>query len=418
MITKSENELLTRVEGDAPMGRLIRENYWIPFDLSENLVVGEGPTPVRLLGEDFVAFRAEDGRIGFFDELCPHRRASLLLARCEGNALRCIYHGWKLDVSGRVVEAPTQAVRPEAFAERVRVAHFPVHEAGGMAWVWLGGEPTPAFPDYPFAGEGIFSIPTMSSMPCNWLQGMEGALDSAHLTMLHQSWLAEAAKLRDDSLLDIALSETPAYETQTTAYGLRAAALRGADDGRTHVRVSEHYMPLVSVAPITPRPREGVLFAVAPVDDTHHTLFFGQYDDVPQKSQWETGGVRAGLEVDPRHFASMEGDRSNRWGQDRALQRSGHFSGFGKTLLEEDAAVQASMGPIVDRTKENLSSGDAAVVLERRLLLEAVEAFRRGERPRGSAHDTWSAALPNAREAVLEPGAHWGDLVAEDRLAS
>ena len=417
MITPDENELLTRVEGDAPMGRLIRENCWIPFDLSENLVPGEGATPVRLLGENYVAFRAEDGRVGFFDELCPHRRASLLLARCEGNGLRCIYHGWKLDVSGRVVEAPTQTVRTEAFLERVRVSHFPVHEAGGMVWVWLGGDPTPAFPDYPFAGDGIYSIPTMSAMPCNWLQGMEGALDSAHLTMLHQSWLAEAAKLRDESLLDVALSQTPSYETRETPYGLRAAALRPADDGRTHVRLSEHYLPLVSVAPITPRPREGVLFAVAPVDDHHHTLFFGQYDEVPQKSQWETGGVRAGLEVDPRNFASMEGDRASRWGQDRELQRAGHFSGFGKTLLEEDAAVQASMGPIVDRTRENLSSGDAAVVLERRLLLEAVASFERGELPRGSARGDCLAALPNAREAVLEPGVRWTELL-EERLAS
>ena len=125
MVTHAENDLMTRVEGDAPLGRLMRENYWVPFALSENLVAGDAPTPVRLFGENYVAFRAPDGRIGFLDELCPHRRASLVLARAEGDGLRCIYHGWKIDVSGCVVEAPTQVGRHEQFCAAVRVVHFP-----------------------------------------------------------------------------------------------------------------------------------------------------------------------------------------------------------------------------------------------------------------------------------------------------
>src|SRR5262245_1708810 len=120
---------MTRVEGDAPLGRLMRENYWIPFALSGNLVAGDAPTPVRLFGENFIAFRVEDGRVGFMDEYCPHRRASLALARVEGSGLRCIYHGWKMDVSGCVVETPTQVHRASQFAAAVTFAHFPVHEA-------------------------------------------------------------------------------------------------------------------------------------------------------------------------------------------------------------------------------------------------------------------------------------------------
>ncbi|TML64963.1 MAG: Rieske 2Fe-2S domain-containing protein [Actinobacteria bacterium] len=150
MITHEENERLTRVEGDAPMGRLMRENYWLPFALSSHLVHGDGPTPVRLLGKNYVAFRAEDGRVGFFDELCPHRRSSLVLARIEGNCVRCIYHGWKIDVSGCVVEAPTQLVRQEQFAANVDVEHFPVREAAGLACVWLGGRDAPPAPEFPW----------------------------------------------------------------------------------------------------------------------------------------------------------------------------------------------------------------------------------------------------------------------------
>jgi phthalate 4,5-dioxygenase len=192
MVTRAENELMTRVEGDAPLGRLMRENYWVPFALSENLVAGDPPTPVRLFGVNYVAFRAPDGRIGFLDELCPHRRASLLLARVEGDGLRCVYHGWKISAAGCVVECPTQTVRAEQFARSVPVEHFPVHETGGIAWVWLGGGERPPFPDLPFSDEhGLEMVMTISLVPANWLQGLEGGIDSVHGTILHRSFVEE-----------------------------------------------------------------------------------------------------------------------------------------------------------------------------------------------------------------------------------
>ena len=195
MVTHEENELLTRIDGNAPMGRLMRDHYWVPFALTSQLVAGAGPMPVRLFGENYVAFRAESGRIGFFDELCPHRRASLVLARAEGDCLRCIYHGWKLDVAGCVVEAPTQQVRPERFAASVPVVHFPVHESGGLAWVWLGGVHAPPFPELPFAAEDLHSFWCVSRVPCNWLQGVEGTIDSAHVGVLHHTWLSKSAEV-------------------------------------------------------------------------------------------------------------------------------------------------------------------------------------------------------------------------------
>ncbi len=413
MVTSAENELLTRVEGDAPMGRLMRENYWLAFALSSHLVAGDAPLPVRLLGENYIAFRAEDGRVGFLDELCPHRRASLALGRIEGNGVRCIYHGWKIDVSGCVVEAPTQVSRPEQFAANVRVRHFPVHEAGGLAWVWLGGADAPAFPDLPFAAETAgYSWMTSSRVPCNWLQGVEGTIDSAHVGVLHQTWHREAAKLAEHANLAIALDYAPRYETETTSYGMRAAALRRTADGSTYVRITEHLLPLVTVTPVgRAHPLDGSAFVISPVDDTHHLVFFGIFSNTPLVPPEETTGLSApGFSPHPYDFAGLEGDRENRWGQDRELMAAGHFTGFGRNLLEEDAAVQASMGPILDRTKENLSTGDVAVAHARRVLLDAVRTAGTGELPPGSARASAAVRLPNALEAIIDEGDRWEDI--------
>ncbi len=413
MVTHLENERMTRVEGGAPMGRLMRANYWLPFALSSHLVSGDGPLPIRLLGENYIAFRAEDGRVGFFDEHCPHRRASLLLGRIEGDGVRCIYHGWKIDVSGRVLECPTQTVRAEQFAARVPVRHSPVHESGGLAWVWLGEGNAPPFPDLPFAEENApYRWMTVSRMVCNWLQGLEGTIDSAHVGFLHQTWHRVTAEMTQHANLALALDQPPSYETEFTAYGMRAAALRRTIDGRTYVRVTEHLMPLVTVVSVgRSQPRDGAVFVISPVDDTHHLLFFGAFADTPLPApEDQPGFVAPGVIPDIHDFAGLRGDRTNRWGQDRELLASGHFTGFGRNLLEEDAAVQTSMGPIVDRTQEHLSSGDLAVAQLRRMLLEALDSSNGVTPPPGSALGRETVRLPNGSEAVLDEDRRWQDL--------
>jgi phenylpropionate dioxygenase-like ring-hydroxylating dioxygenase large terminal subunit len=404
---------MTRIEGDAPMGRLMRDNYWIPFALSAHLVHGDAPMPVRLFGENYVAFRAEDGRVGFLDELCPHRRSSLLLGRIEGNAVRCIYHGWKIDVSGCVVECPNQALRPERFAASVHVDHFPVHEAGGLAWVWLGGADAPPFPALPFAAEDLHRYWCVSRVPCNWLQGLEGSVDSVHAAMLHQSWIALSVDMAEHANLSYALAQAAAtYETESTPYGLRAAALRRTADGGTYVRVTEHMMPLVTITPVgSTEPRAGAVFVIAPVDDTHHLLFFGTVGPTPH-SAVPLDQIKmqdTGYAPDASDYAGLRGDRGNAWGQDRALMDAGHFTGFGRSLLEEDVVIQTSMGPILDRTKEHLSSSDVAVAHLRRMLLDAVAAFDAGTLPPGSALAPDGVRLPNASEMLVDAGQRWED---------
>jgi nitrite reductase/ring-hydroxylating ferredoxin subunit len=412
MVTRAENDLMTRVEGDAPLGRLMRENYWVPFALSENLVAAEAPTPVRLFGEDYVAFRAPDGRIGFLDELCPHRRSSLLLARIEGNGLRCIYHGWKIDVSGSVVEAPTQLARHEQFCAGVAVVHFPVHEEGGIAWVWLGGGEAPPFPDLPFNDEhGLAMVMTISHVPASWLQGLEGGMDSVHAPILHRSVIEATLRRKADSDtagVEATIAAPPLYETEKAPFGMRQASLRRAGDDRTYVRLGHYFFPFVVVVPNGYGSATHV-FCFAPVDDTHHLVFFGNYGKEPLSLR-EVSGALEGALPDPRNFASLRGDRSNRWGQDRELMENGHWSGFARSAIEEDTAVQVSMGPIVDRTKENLSSSDVAVAHTRRLILDTIAAYKAGRLPPGSVRTPEGVRIPQPFDAVLDAGESWREL--------
>ncbi len=416
MTTWAENELMARIEGDAPMGRLMREHYWVPFAQSAHLVHGDGPLPVRLFGENYAAFRAEHGQIGFLDELCPHRRASLLLGRIEGDGVRCIYHGWKIDASGRVVECPTQTVRAEQFAARVPVGHYPVQEAGGLAWVWLGGGEAPDFPVLPFADEDLYRHWVTAQVPCSWLQGLEGSIDSVHAGVLHQTWIAASLKFAEHSNLSFALAEAPTYETESTSYGLRAAALRKTSSGQKYVRITEHLLPLVTITSTGGNtPRTGAVFVISPVDDTHHVLFFGTVGPTPHSAVTldQIAMQDPAYVPDPLDYTGLRGAREQRWGQDRSLMTDGHFTGFGRSLLEEDAAVQTSMGPIVDRSKENLSSSDVAVAHLRRLLLEALATVEAGEIPPGSALRPGGVRLPNAREMLVDEGVSWEDAVLD-----
>jgi phthalate 4,5-dioxygenase len=189
MLTKEQNELLTRIEPGSVMGGMLRE-YWVPACRAAKLERGGAPERIRLFGENFVAFRVPDGELGFFAEGCPHRCASLALARVEPGGIRCIFHGWKFDVEGRCIDMPTAPPElREQTAAKVPVRRFPVREAGGIVWVYLGKQQTPPpFPDYEFTHLPDAQVyPMRALINCNWLQGLEALLDSAHVSYLHIS---------------------------------------------------------------------------------------------------------------------------------------------------------------------------------------------------------------------------------------
>jgi nitrite reductase/ring-hydroxylating ferredoxin subunit len=361
-MTPVDNDRLTRVTGDAPMARLLRDNYWIPFARSESLVAGDGPQRVRLLGHELVAYRAQDGTLGLMDEFCPHRRASLALAQVEGCNLRCLYHGWVLDNTGRVIDVPSVGERSPRYAAHVEIERRLVREGGGLIWAFLGqGEP-PELPPLPF-----MSVPAESrwwsrmTVHCNWLQGFEGALDSVHLNWLHQGW-AEPGKAQF-------LVDAPTYEIAETPYGLRTAAIRSAADPQSvHFRVAEFVAPFYAFSasrqPVIPT--DCSCFISVPIDDEHHMLFFGFWDEAGPLH--DISRFFAGL--DPDDLLKGDYTRENNWGQDREAMKNGHFSGFTASVLHEDLGVQASMGPIVDRSLENLCGTDLAIVRMRAYLLD------------------------------------------------
>jgi len=379
MMNSTDNELLTRIGPGTAMGAMLRE-YWVPACRSAKLVADGAPERIRLFGEAFVAFRATDGRVGFMQEACPHRCASLALARNEGNGLRCVFHGWKFSVEGHCVDAPTEPrAQRDRFAASVPVRSHPTHEAGGLVWVYMGAAATPPrFPAYEFTTlpEGHVQ-PFRGIIRTNWLQGLEALLDSAHVTFLHSANLGSDRgrtyfKAESDYMLN---DGAPVFEFDARPYGFREGAIREEGETRLYARVREVALPFFSFIPAAPKgPR--VVCCSIPIDDVTTAQWYIAYDaETPLREDFF--GVFGSWSGDPDHFNADMGGPENLWHQDRQAMAEGHWSGItGRGNAYEDFAVQESMGPIVDRSQEYLGTCDRVIYRARKLLLEAVRRHR------------------------------------------
>jgi len=405
MLSAVDNALLTRVEGSAPMGRMLRDCFWIPAVRAARLEQDGQPLRVRLFGENFVAFRATDGRVGFLDEACPHRRASLLLARNKDCALRCVFHGWKIDVSGKVVEVPNEPNHPEAFAARVKVNSYPVREVGGLIWVYLGGwDSPPKFPDLEFTRlppEQVLITSTI--IPCNWVQGVEATLDDGHVNLLHASYVAQLPPEH----MKLYLGPPPRYEIEMKPYGFEACAVRELEDGRTWAAMTQFAMPwycFVSSSGALNGSTARQVFFATPVDDTTLQQWAIFYD-----TSRPVDAVMAGVkDYDPDNFCPPLGDASNLWGRNNEAFEAGHCTGFVDNLLSEDTAVQLSMGPINDRSREHLCSADRSLATARRVLIQAAREYADGKLPAAAHPDVnWRDISVWTRE--IGPGEDWRD---------
>jgi phenylpropionate dioxygenase-like ring-hydroxylating dioxygenase large terminal subunit len=407
MLSYEHQELLTRVGPGMPMARMLRE-YWLPAARSASLAADGKPQRVRLFGENYVVFRAANGDIGFLDEACPHRGASLALARNEGNGLVCIYHGWKFDVAGRLLEAPCEAANPrqKEFMNSIVAGHYPVREAGGMVWVYLGARrQRPDFPMFEFnqLGEGHIKV-RRALLDYNWLQGLEAHLDAAHLAVLHSSTLGRfAGALDSDSGLALK-NLAPEMEMEMTHYGMREAAIRPMPDGTRYARMRHLILPFFTMVPSAPNsPCSGR--AIVPIDDEHTAEWYFIYRQDRPISETEIKAQWLGAADDDDNFAANLGDAGNMWHQDRAALKGGHWSGLTRCIPFEDFTVSSSMGVRMDRTKEKLGPSDMVLVHARKALLDALEAFQAD----GSL--AWQGGADFARlratTATLSPGEDW-----------
>jgi phthalate 4,5-dioxygenase oxygenase subunit len=398
MLSKRNSDLIARTDGEAPMGKLMRR-YWIPALLSEEIPESDAPpVRVRILGEELVAFRDTKGRIGLLAEHCSHRGTSLFYGRNENCGLSCIYHGWKYDVEGNVLETPAEPAR-STIKNKVQHPSYPTHEAAGVIWAYLGPiEKMPLFPNYGFVTAPLANVyVTKALLECNWLQGLEGECDSAHASFLHSRFDQYARKA------GIQVDESPEFETKNADFGVYMAAIRAVPESDLqYVRVTTFVMP-VSVW-IAVGHHE--IHMYVPIDDTHTWRYDLGYMGRPV----EEDDMSRRRHIGP-NYERYE-NLSNDYLQDRTMQRDRNFTGIerfipahapltldGKSdigsfkhylgsFLAQDACVTETMSydGLFDRTKERLGMSDIGVIAVRDYLLKTVKAFQQGLEPPHTIH--------------------------------
>ena len=383
MISAEENRLLTQTDPKTPCGELLRR-YWQPVALSEELTEGGAPLKVKILGEELVLFRDDEGRLGLIGLHCSHRGTDLSYGRIEDGGLRCLYHGWLYDVCGRVLEQPGE---PGGGAHRQEIRHpaYPCQESGGIILAYMGpGEP-PLLPNYEFlTAPGEYRTATKIFEACNYLQGNEGNIDPVHLSFLHQC-LDEAQFARrrtvpgsaatDNALLgeDIA----PTIDVEVTDYGLRIYTVRDAGRDKRYIRITNFIMPNLSVFGGT---TVGAGYAIhwhVPIDDTHHWKYIFAFSREKPLDEFIRTRSRAELTSDYR----MTRNASNRYQQDRESMMTQTFTGMGVNFQAHDAFATESQGPVQDRTAEHPVTSDKAIIAARKLLLNAMKTVQDGRDP-------------------------------------
>ena len=418
MLTKEQNELLCRVEGAAAMGQLMRR-HWLPVCTSEEVAERDGaPVRSRLVGEDLVVFRDTEGRLGVLGEHCLHRRASLAFGRNEECGLRCLYHGWKFDVEGNVVDMPSEPPGTAArLGKKTRV--YPAREGGGFVWAWMGPPDEmrewdpPAW--WPHRDTRVAIV--KMHVACNWAQVLEGSIDSAHSSSLHSTNMPPAEVLgstaTDSAWLRPSNDKAPRMQFQATGYGFRYAAIRKPirnPETDQYVRTTLFIAPFTVLIP--PNNQYNLAQMLVPVDDVNTMFYWVAWHPDPKKGiaqdAWRAFCcARPGIDLDGnwRKKRNLE----NRFLQDREAMRRGDWTGI-EGIPAQDMAMWESMGPITDRSEEIAGSSDLAVVHFRRMMVAAAEKFRDGEPAIGTAEPRVPHVALASFEGVVPKSTDWRTL--------
>ncbi|HEY6831839.1 MAG TPA: Rieske 2Fe-2S domain-containing protein [Pseudolabrys sp.] len=385
MLRKEQNDLLTQTGPGTPGGRLFR-SYWIPALLASELPENDcPPARVKLLSERLIAFRDTQGRLGLMDEFCAHRGVSLWFGRNEDSGLRCPYHGWKYDHTGQCVEVPSEPDE-SGFCKKIKLKSYPLVERGGVLWTYMGPpDKQPELPEWEFATvPAEQSFMTKRIQESNWLQAMEGGIDSSHVSFLHRGDLNsdplfKGAKANQYNLRD----SRPVFEVVESAGGLYIGARRDAENGNYYWRITQWVMPAFTmIAPRGNHPIHGHFWI--PIDDHNCWTWSFDYHSMRALTQAEVDAMRDGKGIHvkyvPGTFRPLA-NKDNDYLIDRVGQKAGKtFSGV-EGIAMQDASLQESMGPIVDRTKENLVSTDNGIIMARHRLVRAVKALMDKDAP-------------------------------------
>jgi len=401
MLRPEQNRFLTGTAAGTPMGEMFRR-YWIPALLAEELPENDcPPVRVQLLSERLIAFRDTLGRLGLLDEYCAHRGVSLWFGRNEECGLRCPYHGWKYDVTGQCVELPSE---PEetGFRAKIRLRSYPLVERGGVLWTYMGPpEHQPGLPEYEFSqvpAENRYVSKRLQY--CNWLQALEGGIDSSHVSWLHRD------ALRSDPLMTGSRGNQynmrdlmPVFEIAEHPAGLFIGVRRDAEPGSHYWRITPWCMPAFTMIP--PRGTHAVHghFWI-PIDDENCWAWSFDYHPIRALTDIEVAAMREGKGIHTRTIPGTYiplANRNNDYLIDRAAQKAGEtYSGVAGIAMQ-DASLQESMGPIIDRAKEHLTTTDNGIIMARRRLMRAArELAEQGVAPPGTdpaTHRVRSAAV-------------------------
>jgi phthalate 4,5-dioxygenase len=399
MLSAAENKLITETDKGTPMGELFRR-FWLPVALPGEVPEPDSP-PIRLkvLGEYLVLFRDTNGNTGLVEAFCPHRRAPLFYGRNEQCGLRCVYHGWKFDVNGNCVDLPSEPADSD-FKSKVHLDAYPTREWGGVIWAYMGpADKMP--PELPQLEWGLVSPEqrrvNKNFQECNWLQAMEGDIDTAHVSYLHSSKKQVARNqgvVRPYGRTDKAPKLMVLNHDAGFAYGGRRTV---PDNGGYYWRVTQFLWPTYAFIPAFTWPKTCTY--TVPVDDHHcFRMSFAYNVEGPIEGAMR---LQAGEGIGPwsRHYGQfwfddglpidtwlLEQNKRNHYFMDREKQKTDNFTGI-EGIATQDRAMTEGMGFICDRTKERLGTTDVAVIAARRGLMDmARNLAEKGLEPYAATH--------------------------------
>ena len=394
MLSKANNDLLTQTNRGTVAGDYFRR-FWMPALLSEEIPVPDcPPVRVRLMGECLVAFRDTSGRVALVGQYCAHRQMDLFFGRNEEGGIRCVYHGWKFDADGKCVDMPSEPDE-RLYKDRVQITSYPTQEHAGIVWAYLGPKDLPVeFPKFEFN-----SLPKenfylrKSLLECNYLQAMEGNLDSSHVGFLHSfssgTALDPSGKghgKRGNLEVSKYQGSRAVFEVKDTEYGCMIGAKRPEQNGRAYWRITQWLLPVHTL--IASAPGETLLWdAWVPVDDHHTWVYRIEYNPwrpLSAKEMYDynnVGFTRLNVENIPGTYLPVR-NKGNDYLIDRTLQKTYSFTGIKGTNAQDAAGVEnQGPDPIADRSQEHLGTSDIAIIQMRRKFLSVLREFKDGMEP-------------------------------------